>query len=485
MVKKIRLLSVLTLAVMSLNSQTAQGTDTGNAVRIQEGQPTKNLSKCAENQAPYGTILEDNLSDVTHQEPHTLIKTIDITSLPEEIIGLIFSGYCRDSFANISLTCKKFLILTDKLTESLNSKENWPLKIFETTCYITSSLAQGNAPLPDDTHLQKRESYLESLQRKKKINYSNKINYHDIEVKKLYSAFKNLFTRFNNLTSLDLNYINLSNPSEEFPVTFFTNNSLKNLTNLQFLRISPRYIDAPRSLNNAQPIDTKNRLSTLREELKHLQNLRILICCRNILTDDVLEKLTRLKNLDLSKNSFVTNNKLEEMTSLEYLCLGKNESIAPKILQKLPKLTFLDIKGNSRFEEDDIAQLTNLEILLGGENNFKIQKESISKKTNPEKLKLICLSENDPEDIRFSRFIIWHDIPVGDLYQAFLRYQEMDEGPYEAFLRKQKMEQETEQDMDQYISGYMSEFMSEYIPITLGDLKKLLQISPSQICRIC
>lgn len=361
------------------------------------------------------------------EQPMEIIKdkSTNLTSLPNDILKLILKE-CYGSFNNISETNKYLLELTNELTESLNPKDNWIFKIYQYSPSI-ESLCRSTLTT---SNMKTRNTYVDSLIAKKKINETQ---LEDL----LYPAFKDLFTRFKNLTSLDLASVNLSDPSKKFPVTFFSENSLEKLTNLQFLHISPSWYSSiearpvrfasnyypnsscwftmQKDIDNEKPEDTQNRLSILREQLKKLTNLRILICSGNVLTNDILECLPKLTNLDLSENKLVTTEGIKKMPSLEYLYLGQNASINIQILKEIPTLTFLDNSENENHTNLQILNIPSLKILFSNFRTLKIRNE----------LNDLIELKGTGTDTWFRCQFVQHILniarnPIGDPYETYL-----------------------------------------------------------------
>lgn len=376
----------------------------------------KNLLKL-ENKINNGPILnsaiaEVNLTNSAPQLPQAPQAAMtkpgsDISRflpLPEKLIGVILN-FCQGSFNTLSLVSKDFRDWTDEHTTSLKPKRNWVFDIFQYSPSI-NDLLNNYASGGRAANMGKNKTYFRSLLDKGKISYS--------QTNMIYPVFTNLLTRFKNLTSLDLYLVNISNPTES-SVSFFTENSLEKLTNLQFLHISPsNWLGAPGNIYSEKPEDTQNRLSILREQLKKLTNLSILICSGNLLTDDLLECLPKLRNLDLSKNQLVTNEGVKKLPGLEYLCLGKNTSISPQTLQAIPKLMFLDIKYNKGYTNEDILAIPNLKILFANCSNLNIKSGFHGLKTieNSDCYSFYCKFTNYLFDMSYDE--------IGDPYETFL-----------------------------------------------------------------
>lgn len=228
------------------------------------------------------------------------IEVLSIESLPTKTLELIvdFGHKQQISFKTISVVCKKWKDLSDKITHSV---------------FITNGVLW------------------EHIWDHKLFSLSNRFkNIRFLDLTNNCTASDTGLTRFTALTSLDLRNS-----------LMITDAGIKTFTALTSLDLCYTH-----KITN--------------DGIKHLTNLISLgLAWNNTITDEGITSLTALTNLNLRENKTITNAGITPLTNLAILNLRDNRSITDPGITPLTNLAILNLFGNDMISYAGIKQLPN------------------------------------------------------------------------------------------------------------------------------
>jgi hypothetical protein len=156
-----------------------------------------------------------------------------------------------------------------------------------------------------------------------------------------------------------------------------SNNGIRNLTNLNsLLACSDKITD-----RGLKKLGNLTHISYIRlfHSVYSLENLRKLhVSNESAINDNIMEKLTNLSSLSIHKNRSITNNGLKNLTQLRKLNISGHRSISNEGIKNLSNLENLNISRGSIINNEGISHLVNLKKLdiSCGYHNYKSGNES-------------------------------------------------------------------------------------------------------------
>ncbi len=155
--------------------------------------------------------------------------------------------------------------------------------------------------------------------------------------------------------------------------------------------------DILQNLPYLQELNLENNESITDDGIEHLSNLQSL-CLNDNITDNSIKKLLNLKALSLGNNNEITTDSIKHLSKLEEFNLCCNKSIVDNDIKDLFNLKILNLGINYNITDDGIKNLLNLQ-KMDIYDNDGITYKSIKKLSNLQELYFELWTENERRTI--------------------------------------------------------------------------------------